>query len=41
VKLWVNGQAEQVSVIGLLMMLLVILFRWIQGRVMRAGLSTL
>ena len=29
-KLWANGQAEQVSVIGLFMMLLVILFRWVQ-----------
>jgi len=31
-KLWANGQAEQVSVIGLFMMLLVILFRWVQLR---------
>jgi iron(III) transport system permease protein len=29
-KLWANGNAEQVSVIGLMMMLLVILFRWVQ-----------
>ena len=29
-KLWANGQAEQVSVIGLMMMLLVIFFRWVQ-----------
>ena len=31
-KLWANGQAEQVSVVGLFMMLLVILFRWVQLR---------
>ncbi len=31
-KLWANGQAEQVSVIGLFMMLLVVLFRWVQLR---------
>jgi iron(III) transport system permease protein len=29
-KLWSNGLAEQVSVIGLMMMGLVILFRWVQ-----------
>jgi iron(III) transport system permease protein len=29
-KLWANGNAEQVSVIGLIMMVLVILFRWVQ-----------
>jgi iron(III) transport system permease protein len=31
-KLWSGGLAEQVSVIGLMMMLLVILFRWVQLR---------
>lgn len=29
-KLWANGNAEQVSVIGLIMMALVIVFRWVQ-----------
>jgi iron(III) transport system permease protein len=29
-KLWANGNAEQVSVIGLIMMVLVIVFRWAQ-----------
>ena len=29
-KLWANGNAEQVSVIGLIMMVLVIVFRWVQ-----------
>ncbi len=40
-RLWVTGKAEQVSVIGLMMMLLVIVFRWLQLKIMRAGLSTL
>ena len=34
-KLWANGSAEQVSVIGLLMMVMVIVFRWVQLRVIR------
>jgi iron(III) transport system permease protein len=34
-KLWANGNAEQVSVIGLLMMLLVILFRWLQLKMLK------
>ena len=29
-KLWANGSAEQVSVIGLIMMAMVIVFRWVQ-----------
>lgn len=40
-KLWANGQAEQVSVIGLMMMLLVIFFRWVQLRVIKKRISTL
>ena len=32
-KLWANGSAEQVSVIGLMMMVLVIVFRWVQLQV--------
>jgi iron(III) transport system permease protein len=40
-KLWTNGRAEEVSVIGLLMMLLVILFRWVQLKVIKARISTL
>ncbi len=39
-KLWVNGNAEQVSVIGLMMMVLVLLFRWVQLKVIRARIST-
>ncbi|WP_246666171.1 iron ABC transporter permease [Aquamicrobium sp. LC103] len=40
-KLWTNGNAEQVSVIGLMMMLLVILFRWVQLRVIKSRISKL
>ncbi len=40
-RLWINGRAEEVSVIGLLMLLLVVLFRWLQHRIMRAGISIL
>jgi iron(III) transport system permease protein len=40
-KLWANGNAEQVSVIGLMMMVLVILFRWVQLKVIKARISTL
>ena len=40
-KLWVNGNAEQVSVIGLMMMVLVLLFRWVQLKVIKAQIGTL
>ncbi len=40
-KLWSNGRAEQVSVIGLFMMLLVIVFRWVQLRLIKSRISTL
>jgi iron(III) transport system permease protein len=40
-KLWSNGQAEQVSVIGLLMMLLVVFFRWVQLKLIKQRISTL
>jgi iron(III) transport system permease protein len=40
-KLWANGNAEQVSVIGLMMIAMVILFRWIQLKVIKARISTL
>ncbi len=40
-KLWANGLAEQVSVIGLLMMLLVILFRWVQIKILQRYVTTL
>jgi iron(III) transport system permease protein len=40
-KLWVNGNAEQVSVIGLMMMVMVVLFRWVQLSFIKKHLSTL
>jgi iron(III) transport system permease protein len=40
-KLWGNGNAEQVSVVGLLMMVLVILFRWVQLKLLKSRFSTL
>ena len=40
-KLWANGQAEQVSVIGLMMMLLVVFFRWVQLKLIKQRISTL
>ncbi len=41
VKRWVNGLAEEVSVIGLMMMALVIVFRWVQLVVIKRHISTL
>ncbi|MEO3388460.1 iron ABC transporter permease [Mesorhizobium sp. CAU 1741] len=40
-KMWTNGLAEQVSVIGLIMMLMVIVFRWVHLRLLKKRLSTL
>src|SRR5215475_51568 len=40
-KLWANGNAEQVSVIGLMMMVMVILFRWGQLSFIKRHISTL
>jgi iron(III) transport system permease protein len=40
-KLWSNGQAEQVSVVGIFMMALVVLFRWVQLKVIKTRISTL
>jgi iron(III) transport system permease protein len=34
-KLWANGLAEQVSVIGLMMMILVIVFRYVQLKILK------
>jgi iron(III) transport system permease protein len=41
VKRWVNGLAEEVSVIGLMMMALVIVFRWAQLVLIKRRISTL
>lgn len=40
-KLWTNGKAEQVCVIGLLMLLPVILFRWVHLLHIKRRRSTL
>lgn len=40
-KLWTNGRAEEVSVIGLMMMLLVIGFRWVHLALIKRRISTL
>jgi len=40
-KLWSNGKAEEVSVIGLLMMLLVIVFRYVHLQLIKRRISTL
>src|SRR5690606_24980991 len=40
-KLWEDGEAGQVSVIGLLMMVLVIFFRWVQLRFIQSRVTGL
>jgi iron(III) transport system permease protein len=40
-KLWANGSAEQVSVIGLIMMVMVIVFRWVQLKVIKSRINAL
>ena len=40
-KLWANGNAEEVSVIGLMMMVMVMLFRWVQLKVIKARINGL
>lgn len=40
-KMWTGGNAEQVSVVGLMMMLLVIVFRWVQLVLIKKRISTL
>jgi iron(III) transport system permease protein len=40
-KMWSGGKPEDVSVIGLLMLALVLLFRWVQLRFIRTKISTL
>jgi iron(III) transport system permease protein len=40
VRMWANGQAEQVSVIGLMMMMMVVMFRWVQLRFMNKKMMT-
>ncbi|MDM0021902.1 ABC transporter permease [Variovorax saccharolyticus] len=40
-RLWMDGKAEEVSVIGLLMLLLVLLFRFIELKLIKRRISTL
>ena len=40
-KMWTAGKPEEVSVIGLLMLVLVLLFRWVQLRFIKRRISTL
>jgi iron(III) transport system permease protein len=40
-KLWTNGQPEEVSVVGLMLVLLVILFRWVQIRFLNSRVSAI
>lgn len=40
-KMWSGGKPEEVSVIGVFMMLLVLLFRWVQLHLIRKRISTL
>jgi iron(III) transport system permease protein len=40
-KMWAGGKPEEVSVIGLLMLALVLLFRWVQLRFIKKRISTL
>jgi iron(III) transport system permease protein len=40
-KMWTGGKPEEVSVIGLLMLVLVLLFRWVQLRFIKRRISTL
>src|SRR5215468_5811313 len=40
-KMWVSGKPEEVSVIGLAMLVLVLLFRWVQLKFIKRRISTL
>lgn len=40
-KLWTNGQAAEVSVVGIMTMVLVIVFRWVQFKVLNARITIL
>jgi iron(III) transport system permease protein len=40
-KMWVGGRPEEVSVIGLVMLVLVLAFRWVQLRFIKKRISTL
>jgi iron(III) transport system permease protein len=40
-KMWVGGKPEEVSVVGLLMLVMVLLFRWVQLGLIKKRISTL
>jgi iron(III) transport system permease protein len=40
-KMWIGGKPEEVSVIGLLMLVLVLVFRWVQLSFIKRRISTL
>lgn len=40
-RMWTGGNPEEVSVIGLMMLVLVLVFRWVQLRLIRKRISTL
>jgi iron(III) transport system permease protein len=40
-KMWTGGKPEDVSVVGLVMLVLVLLFRWVQLRFIKRRISTL
>jgi iron(III) transport system permease protein len=40
-KMWIGGKPEEVSVIGLMMLVLVLLFRWVQLGLIKKRISTL
>ena len=40
-KMWASGKPEEVSVIGLVMLVLVLVFRWVQLRFIKKRISTL
>ncbi len=40
-KMWVGGRPEEVSVIGLVMLVLVLVFRWVQLKFIKKRISTL
>jgi iron(III) transport system permease protein len=40
-KMWVGGKPEEVSVLGLIMLVLVLVFRWVQLRFLKQRISTL
>lgn len=40
-KMWVSGKPEEVSVIGLVMLVMVVVFRWVQLKVIKKRISTL